>query len=189
MGKLTDGARKSFYKYGRSQNVPQWYKYSYFLGFFIIAIALFISYFENDSNQTNNNLTDKSNLYINTKPIETSKDSNDKTLEQIESNLSTTYKIKDIDGTVYNIPTEAYNVAKLAALAFFTGDWDKVPTYGDKPRTSFSEKNIKITNSTLITSDDTSVSILFTYTRDKNIKENNIQIIVYNIDNKWVFSE
>ena len=189
MGKLTDGARKSFHKYGRSQNVPPWYKYSYFLGFFIIAIALFISYFENDAAQTENNFTDKSNLYINTKPVETNKDDNDKTTEQIESNQSTTYKIKDIDDTVYNIPLEAYNVAKLAALAFFTGDWETVPTYGDKPRTSFAENNIKITNSTLLTSDDTSVSILFSYTRDGKLKENNIQIIVYRIDNKWVFSE
>lgn len=189
MGKLTEGARKSFQKYGRSQYVPPWYKYSYFLGFFIISIALFISYFENDVTQTENNFTDKSNLYLNTKPIETSKDSNDKTSEQIESNLSTTYEIKDIDDTVYNIPLEAYNVAKLAALAFFTGNWDTVPTYGDKPRTNFGDNNIKITNSTLLTSDDTSVSILFSYTRDGKLKENNIQIIVYSIDNKWVFSE
>lgn len=189
MGKLTEGARKSFHKYGRSQNVPPWYKYSYFLGFFIIALALFISYFENDVTKTENNITDNSNLYLNTKPVDTNIESNDKTTEQVEGNLSATYKIKDIDDKVYSIPLEAYNVAKLAALAFFTGEWDKVPTYGDKPRTNFAENNIKIKNSTLLTSDDTSISILFSYTRDNNIKENNIQIIVYSIDNKWVFSE
>jgi hypothetical protein len=189
MGKLTEGARKSFHKYGRSQNVPPWYKYSYFIGFFIIGLALFISYFENDTNQTENNFTDNSNLYLNTKPVDTKKESSDNSTDQVEGNLSTTIKIKDIDDKVYSIPLEAYNVAKLAALAFFTGDWDKVPTYGDKPRTIFAENNIKITNSTLLTSDDTSISILFTYTRDNNIKENNIQIIVYSIDNKWVFSE
>ena len=189
MGKLTEGARKSFHKYGRSQNVPPWYKYSYFLGFVIIAVALFISYFENDATQTENNITDNSNLYLNTKPVDTNIESNDKTSEQIENNLPTTYQIKDIDGKVYIIPLEAYNVAKQAALAFFTGDWDKVPTYGGKPRTSFADNNIKITNSTLLTNDDTSVSILFSYTRDGKLKEYNIQIIVYSIDNKWVFSE
>jgi hypothetical protein len=188
MGRLTEGARKSFNRYGRSQNVPAWYKFSYFIGFFIISVALLISFLQNDTTEVNS-ISKDSNTFLNTKPIDKTPDETGTEIDILENDLENEHKIKDLDGAIYSIPLESYQVAKLAALAFFTGDWDSVPTYGDKPNSSSSDKNIKITNATLLSSDDSTVSILFTYTRDGKEKEFNIQIIVYYINNKWVFSE
>jgi|694.fasta_scaffold135080_2 hypothetical protein len=190
MGNLTDAAKNSFNKFGGKTHVPEWYRFTYLIGFTIIFFAIIFSLINEDSDiKEELNLNNK---LINTNSTKLDNNSIINNIENDNNNLidnSNIDKIKIIDtNDIYTyIPKEAFDVAKLSAEALFTGNWSDVPIYGEIPDSTIKENKIKILDSVLLSYEENNeINIIFNYKRDK--KNSKIRVTVYYIDNRWVFA-
>ncbi len=179
MGFMSDGARNAYRKAGGSAYVPEWYRSAIWLGVVIGVGGMFFAATLNDNDAP-------PSTYTTGNPADVGQPEG--TVPSSRPIPGDTIELRGVDGSVYEVPQEAYDAAARAGLALWTGDWSAVPVTGELPDSAAVFPDARLGSARVVTVDADTVSLLFEL--DENGRgrvTQEFQVTVVSSSGEWAF--